>query len=257
MFRFPIGSIGFALFFLSVFPALEAQETRTLRFLAVGEPPPFRQEVRDGVRYELSAPEGSAPPSRIEVQALNEEGEEEEQEYEVQELEKPGILLQLNRFSRRVKVSTAELEVRIRDEGKAWHSCKLPEGGEDYLLVLWRDPQEKKWTKAKSILLPDGPTAFKEGGARFINVASRNLGVSMGETSFRMRPGGSVTKNLGISKGLQTRVFYEDERGRAKRVWSSALVQNKRERTTVVVFFADGRKPRKPLKLISLREKVF
>ena len=39
---------------------------RHLRVLAVGESPPYRQEVRDGVRYEMPPPPGSAKaPLRI------------------------------------------------------------------------------------------------------------------------------------------------------------------------------------------------
>ena len=36
-----------------------------LRVLAVGDPPPFVQEVRDGARREVAPPEGSIPPRSV------------------------------------------------------------------------------------------------------------------------------------------------------------------------------------------------
>ncbi|MEM9237940.1 MAG: hypothetical protein AAGB14_14295, partial [Verrucomicrobiota bacterium] len=51
--------------------AEEGEETkpppRQMRLLTVGERPPFRQEIRDGVRYELPPPPGSLPPVELEV----------------------------------------------------------------------------------------------------------------------------------------------------------------------------------------------
>ena len=38
---------------------------RNLRILPVGESPPYRQEIRDGVRYELPPPPGSVPPMEV------------------------------------------------------------------------------------------------------------------------------------------------------------------------------------------------
>ena len=47
--------------------AAKKEEKRTLRFLPCGDMPPFRQEIRDGVRYELEAEPGSVPPYQIQV----------------------------------------------------------------------------------------------------------------------------------------------------------------------------------------------
>ena len=48
-----------AMGFLTLLPAVaepESKPARHARFFAVGESPPFRQEIRDGVRYELDPP---------------------------------------------------------------------------------------------------------------------------------------------------------------------------------------------------------
>ena len=38
---------------------------RQVRLLALGELPPFQQEIRDNVRYELEPPAGSIPPREV------------------------------------------------------------------------------------------------------------------------------------------------------------------------------------------------
>ena len=43
------------------------QPRRQARFLAIGDSPPFAQEIRDGVRYELEPPPDSIPPRQVSV----------------------------------------------------------------------------------------------------------------------------------------------------------------------------------------------
>ena len=241
-------------------PLVDAQakavETRTLRLLAVGDAPPFRQEIRDGIRYELPPPEGSVPPVRVELSASNGEGEEQESEYEANDPKNPGIGLKLNQISRRLTVPRAELRVRILAGNSEWHTCRLPEEG-NFLLVLWKDPKIKSWSKARSILVPDGGSRFQSGDLRFINVSPAEVGFTVGEKEqFGLGRGKVLFKSLGFSQGTPTKAFYEDAKGASKRLWSGALVQKKGERSTVVVYLADGLKPRRPLKLISFRERA-
>lgn len=47
--------------------ARDQENPRHVRFLAVGDMPPFRQEIRDGVRYELEAEPGTIPPRQIQI----------------------------------------------------------------------------------------------------------------------------------------------------------------------------------------------
>ena len=61
---FAIGILAFA-FVATASSGPEVKNGRHVRFMAVGEPPPFRQEVRDGIRYELEPPAGSIPPREV------------------------------------------------------------------------------------------------------------------------------------------------------------------------------------------------
>ena len=247
-------------FLLIGYPICSAQEAksppRTLRLLAVGEAPPFRQEIRNGVRYELPPPKGAIPPVRLEVSVFNKEGDKEKSQYEVDNAENPGLRLKLNNVSSRLLVPGSELQVRLLEDGTTWHTVKLPEGG-DYLLVLWRDPEVKKWSKARSFLVKDGGANFQAGDLRLINVGPVSVGYEIqDEEQFVVPRGKTVVKSLGVTAGTPTKVSYQDGKGKWRRLWSSALVQNQGERSTVVVYFADGEKPRRPLKLIALRERA-
>ncbi len=245
---------------LAIFQICSGQEKapplRTIRLLAVGDPPSFRQEIRDGVRYEVAPPKGSVPPVKVEVSAVNGEGVEQKSEYELKNAAKPGLRLKLNQISTRLSVPDVELNIRLIEEGRSWHHLRLPEGG-DFLVVLWRDPKVKNWSKARSILVKDGGPDFQAGDLRCINVSPADLGFMFGEKDrFEVAGGQTVFKSLGISEGIPTRVMYQGPKGRWQRLWSSALVQNRGERSTVVVYFADGKKPRKPVKLITLRDRA-
>lgn len=215
---------------------------RTLRLLAVGDAPPFRQEIRDGVRYELEPPEGSVPPNRIELRYGEEKGEE--------------MRFVLKRTTSRVELPGAALALRIYAGEDLWHTLNLPEGG-DYLAVLVRDPEKQSWVSALSLLVPDGGARFGDGDVRFINLTGVPIGFEMSEGArFPVASGKVVTQRLGEHPGAPTKAFYQDPKRGWRRFWSSALVQNRGERSTVLSYRADGESPRRPVKLIALREKV-
>ncbi|MCU0751303.1 MAG: hypothetical protein MUF13_17325, partial [Akkermansiaceae bacterium] len=46
-----------------------AEARRQARFLAIGDSPPYAQEIRDGVRYELEPPADSIPPRQVTTSA--------------------------------------------------------------------------------------------------------------------------------------------------------------------------------------------
>lgn len=229
---------------------------RTVRILPLGDPPPFRQEIRNGIRYELPPPPGSVPPLRVEFTAANSEGAAQKVEYEIDNAEEPGLRLRLNDISTRVTLPGEAMTVVLEVEEANWHRFQLPEGG-DFLLVMWRDPEEKTWDKARSRLVPDGVAKFKAGDLRFINVGPVTTRIEIGrQEKFEMAPGKAVLRSMGVSSGTPTTAFYQDSRGGWRRLWSSALVQNRGERSTVAIYRADGEKPRRPLKLIAIRERA-
>lgn len=232
--------------FLLISAGLFAQDTgaprRKLRLMAVGDPPPFQQEYRDGVRHEVEAPPGSIPPRQIELSASAGD--------------KKTMKLALGETTPPVEVPGEATRVDLQAGGQVWHAVNLPEGG-DYLVILLRDPAAKTWDKARSILVPEGAGKFDEGDIRFISLTAAPLRFQIkGTTAFEVPAGKTITRKLGVATGAETLAQYRDPEKGWKKLWSSALVQNRGERTTVLVYAADGVKPRQPLKLVALREKT-
>ena len=51
-----------------------------LRILAVGDQPPFKQEVREGVRYEIAPPADTVPPRTLLIPYPVKQGEEKQKQ---------------------------------------------------------------------------------------------------------------------------------------------------------------------------------
>ena len=217
----------------------EPQTKRRLRVLTVGDAPPFRQEIRNGVRHELEAPKGSIPPREL---VAFTEG-----------VEQGRLRVGLKRVSPPLVLTAAPQLLTLSEETEAWHRLNVPEGG-DMLAVLWRDPKERKWSKVRSLLLKDGPE-FQPGQVRFLNVAPVAVTIALGKNRFVLKPGASSYRKIGVTEGTAFRIAYALPDGKGwKQFYSSVLVQNRGERTTAVTYLADGKKPRSPLKLVTLRE---
>lgn len=235
---------GLLMFFAAALA--QAQEAgapaRKVRLMAVGDPPPFQQEYRNGVRHESEAPPGSIPPRQIELSAGTSS--------------KGAVRLALGETTPPVEVPGEAIQVNLQTGGQVWHTINLPAGG-DFLVILLRDPALKKWDKARSILVPEGTGKFDEGDIRFISLTAAPLRFQVkGTDAFEVPAGKTVTKKLGVATGAETLAQYRDPEKGWKKLWSSALVQNRGERSTVLVYAADGVNPRQPLKLVALREKT-
>ncbi|MDP0491067.1 MAG: hypothetical protein Q7Q71_08485 [Verrucomicrobiota bacterium JB023] len=226
----------------------EVERTRKLRILPVGDAPPFRQEIRDGVRYELDAPKGSEPPYLVEasVQSAEEEGEGGG------EVESQELRLRLKSASAPLAVPKGPALVRLAEEGAPWHQLTLPEGG-DVLAVLWRDPQEGDWGKARSLLLTDGP-GFAAGMVRFVNVCPAEVAVKVAGREIQVKPGESEVLRADEVDGVKMQLAYKDARRGWRRFYSASLSQGKGQRSTIVAYRADGEKPRQPVKVVMHRE---
>lgn len=214
---------------------------RRLRVLTIGDAPPFRQEIREGVRHEMEAPPGSLPPYEVVVAA---EG--------VEPIE---LDLNLKEPSRAVVLPGVAVKARFQSGGALWHQVTVPEG-QDYLAILWRDPKVGLWDKARSILVKDD-ASIAAGKVRFVNISPVEIAVILDAKKFIIKPGQTVVRQIGVTQGIPIQLAYADPASGAwKRYYSSALVQSRGERTTVVTYRADGEKPRSPIKMISMREGI-
>ncbi|MFC7337820.1 hypothetical protein ACFQY0_11575 [Haloferula chungangensis] len=167
--------------------AMAAEKTSTphqLRILAVGSRAPFKQELRDGVRYEIDPPAGSLPPREIQVGVVDSEGEPGD-------VGDQALRLRLGEPSSPVAVPAPndpdrKLILRDDESGLVWLKPALSPGSSTMLLV-WR--AGKTWSEAKSRAFDDSSTAVPPGNCRVINVSPANIGVTWGDKRIVVRPG--------------------------------------------------------------------
>lgn len=231
-------------FLLAITAALAQEKTppRKLRFLAVGDMPPFRQEIRDGVRYELEAEPGTVPPRQIQIPA----GEG-----------KPlDTMLSLGSFSTSLTVPSGMTQVVLQTkQGDAlvpWHQVNIPAQG-DSLVVLWRDPKKNTWEAARSAVIGDDLVAFPSGSVRLINILPTTARFLFAEQTIDITAGGlKVLPLTQATTPVQVSVLDAAQQWRV--VYQSAITQNPGERGNVILYRADGVSPRTPVKVLNLRE---
>lgn len=225
--------------------AQQQEKPRHVRFLAVGDMPPFRQEIRDGVRYELEAEPGTIPPRQIQIPF----GEEKTL----------NTILSLGAFSPQLTIPAGANTLRMqKNEGEKlvdWHQVAIPAQGSS-LVVLWRDPEKKTWDAARSTVIADDPIAFPAGSVRLINILPTTARfVFTAQQSIELPAGG--LKMLPLPQAttpVQISVLGAEQQWHV--IYQSAITQNPGERGNVILYRADGVSPRSPVKVLNLRERA-
>ena len=222
---------------------VEKVPKRSVRLLAVGNAPPYRQEVRDGIRYELPPPPGSVPPRELTLVRQNEE--------EVQELGE--FRVQLGRISGALEIREGAGTLQLRGEGGVpWASVSCPESG-DFMVLLWRDPAVGSWSKPLMKIVEDPREA---GTVRFLNVSRQAVALVVDGRRRALRPLQGWVTELGAGKPVSFQLGLVGADGGLEREMSVALEQSADESTLVIISDADGQRNRRPLKITRLRERV-
>jgi hypothetical protein len=224
--------------------AQEKPAARQLRLLAVGDMPPFRQEIRDGVRYELEPAPGTVPPRQIQI-PLDEETSLD-------------ATLTLGSLTAALKAPGGAkpliLQAKHGEKWLEWHKTTLPESG-DCLVVLWRDPQKKTWDAARSTVVADDATAFPAGTVRLMNLLPTSSRFVFAERTIDVKAGAMLVLPLPVETApVQIRVLDTEQNWRS--IFQSAISQGPGERGNVILYRADGVSPRSPVKVLMLRERA-
>lgn len=217
---------------------------RLVRFLPLGEMPPFRQEIRENVRYELEPPAGSIPPREV---LLGFGGNASE-----------ATSLALGRLSAPLKAppGSGPLSLVCRSDAKdtkPWLNLVRPESG-DFLVILWRESRQGTWEKVKSLVVTDDAVGAPAGSVRFINVSPASVGILWGEEKLILGGGKLFQRTVPTGKESKFEVQLPDTTGALKRLHSGVILQNPGERSLVLIYSADGVGYRLPLKVTVLRE---
>ena len=217
---------------------------RGLRILPLGEPPPFEQEVRDGVRYEVEPEEGSIPPREV----LLGDGETAAR-----------IRLNLGRATAAQKLPLGTAPAILKIPGATaevppapWLTVRPPEAG-DVLALVWRDPG-KLWTQARVMVLSDSAAAFPAGNLRVVNLLPVEANLAFGKEQVRLAPGKTEMRAIAAGSDQAIRISYQNPGGQFVTFYSSSVFLAPNERVQVFLHRADGEQPRRPAKVVIFNE---
>ena len=217
---------------------------RALRLLPLGETPPFRQDVRDGVRYELEPAPGSIPPRQIRF------GEGDTARL---------IRLNLGRASESIKIPAGTAAVLFHESTAPadpttppWLTLHPPEAG-DVLAVIWRDPGTR-WSVPRSLLFADSAAALPAGSVRIVNLLPVDAALIFSADRVILSPGKSLVKAIPVGTDLPIQIAYKNSSGQYQHFYSGAVLLNANERAQVFIHRADGEKPRQPAKVVTFNE---
>ncbi|MEY3896993.1 MAG: hypothetical protein RLZZ214_2514 [Verrucomicrobiota bacterium] len=217
---------------------------RHVRFLAVGELPPFRQEIRDDVRYELEPPEGSIPPREVRVGYGGEKTQ--------------SATLRLGQISPPLVAPAGGGPLLLRrlgekDDSPPWLRLTRPES-DDFLVILWRASPKGTWKEAGSLIMSDGPLSAPAGSVRVVNVAPVDVGIVIGSEKLVLSAGKTYQRQVPAGPDQMFQIVVTDAAGSPRRLHSGTITQNPGERSLVLVYRADGEASRRPVKVSVLRE---
>lgn len=219
----------------------------SLRILAVGDQPPFIQEVRNGVRYELPPPPEAIPPRSVTIPVAPPKGAEKS---EIPDLQ---MRLRLGQPSAPLLLPLPESgKVELKTEGGApWLGIPL-DSSNSSLALVWRGGPD--WTKAGTIVVPDDTSARTEGNVHFTNVSPFAVGVSIGKEKIRLNPGVTFTRRVSGPAAIPLEISYFTASGGTVLCHSASLEPSRGVFRRVVVYKADSKAPRNPVKVLQLDE---
>lgn len=230
--------------------ALCAQEPppkHTLRILPLGDPPPFRQEIRDGVRYEVPPPEGTIPPRNILLGPIPKQKDQNP----ATPTDAP-MRLRLGLISAALEFPTPESRaIDARTEaGANWLHIPLATGNATLALV-WRGGEN--WSKARALAVPDGPEERGKGDCRFINVTAKPMGVTWGTEKIQLNPGRAIIRSMPAGAvAAEVRIQYPGADGSLQSCFSGRVEKKAGALQQFIIYAADGENPRTPVKVLPL-----
>jgi len=230
--------LAFVIFSLSV----SAQEIpmQKIRMLPLGDPPPFQQAVRDGVRYELDAPEGTLPPAKVILEGA---------------VTAPNVPTHPCRLTlgRATGDLTAPLAKQIlglqRDDGGIWTRVR-PHASGSSLILLWKSGNS--WNEVGHLALDDGKAVQKDHAIHFTNVTAVKMGVILGEEKLLLEPRSTFTRV--IHKATPCRIVSMLSGNQSKTFFQSELTGSAGSHQRLIVYPTNSSTSRSPAKVLMMTE---
>lgn len=229
--------MGFVL--LQPLPGGEA-ETNRLRVLAVGDPPPFRQEISGGVRRQLMPAAGTIPPSKLHIE------------------ESEPVDLRLGRLSGWFPISfEKDKRIWLYADGseQPWFGFSNP-SARSATVVVWRDPHPATWGKPKAKVVPDDPSQFPSGTAIVINLLPTALIVRGGGGDELLAPGSTCLRKLPVEQGGVLQMAFRGSDEVWRQLPAHYLEPGSEWREWIVLYRADQAHSRRPVGRLTFREVI-
>ena len=222
---------------LSVF----AQETshKHMRFIPLGDLPPHRETIKNGVRIQFPPAPGTVPPKPTTLAIDPKEGRD--------------VPLRLKEFTEWSSINPTAGGVRIfqgkQIGGKAWISSSFSSKSQS-LGVLYTDHQNKNWFNPKMMLVPDDLSTFPPGSIRFVNVSHCSALVRFGnEKADVIAPGKVLLKKLKQGNHpVLVGYLVPDKKNAREVIFQNELMMKPKQRIQAFFYQAQGKNPRKAVK---------
>jgi len=206
-----------------------------------------KQEIRDGVRYEIPAPDGTIPPRAVKLPALSEDGTPGQGEG-------ASIKVRLGQTTSPIKFTrpkTGRLGI-LSDKGAKWLDIPLQQCGAS-LALIWRGG--KDWSEPRAIVVPDDAAARAEGTVSFANLTAAPMAIVIGTEKIRLNPGKTFERKITPGgAALPLEISYPLQSGELRNCLSSSLEFNRGSFHRLIIYAADGSDPRMPVKVLQLQE---
>lgn len=235
------------LLFSTTLLAAAAQDatSHSFRILPVGDPPPFIQEVKDGVRYEVAPKKGSLPPRALHVPCIDATKANENQ----------SIQPRLGKISSPFLLPVLEQNKSFNimcDDGNPWLKLDTRSGG-DSLLLIWRGG--KYWDQASFLEIPCERFSRQSCTIHFANLTNVPVAIVYGQERIRLNSGKFFSRTLEVNAPSQAlEIFIPDREGKLNSIYANQVEPLTPSMRVFTVYSADGVRPRNPIKVLSAEE---
>jgi hypothetical protein len=216
----------------------------SLRILPLGDPPPFQQEIRDGIRHEIPPEEGTIPPRDLKISPKPPEGQEP--------VSFP-MKLRLGYMSAPMTFPLPpdrKIDADLQDGG-SWLDIPLA-AGDATLALVFRGG--KDWYQPRVLSVPDDA---KGGDVVFLNVTGKPMGIVWGQEKLKLEPGKRLVRRIdGGAKAVAVSILYPTAAGALKACLSTQVENEAKTCQQFVIYAADGVNTKEPVKVLPLSEQI-
>ena len=236
---------------LFAFPSLLAQDApaarHNVRVLALGDHPPYRHELKDGVMQEIEAPEGSNPPKEIIIgAALPAKGKAPQ-----------ATMFRLGQVSNSQECLVGEDSIIPIKKGDAspWFSVKVPTTRNASIVMVIR--KGATWDEVTPVVFPDDATVRKAGATLITNMTGQPMFLTIGSQKIRLNSLKSYEVTLSADKPqMNLAIQYMNKSGKLEDAFSNQIAQQNTSHQRLIIYPADSENPRTPVNVITLIDPI-